>query len=377
AERLQGAQFVNVFDHSAATTRGWSAGMAQSEDLLIMAQRIMGAREAQAMFSAAARDQGIAGNLPETTPDFLARLERALAGSVGAATAHAMISQIVGRAVVSVEDLMAVADETAQIMEYSSRLEAKTEEQERTARQLRQANEKLTQISVQKDAFLSQISHELRTPMTSIRAFSEILREGGLTEDELGKYASIIHDEAIRLTRLLDDLLDLSVLENAQIVLNLQKGHLDEVLDRAIAAAGLAEGNLTVNRDRSSEQKMLYTDLDRLSQVFINVIANARKYCDVAQPQLEIAVSTDAKDQVIVDFIDNGPGIPADKQATIFEKFARVSEAKAGGAGLGLAICREIMTRLGGGIAYVPVQSGALFRVTIPVGEPLAVRAAQ
>ncbi len=78
-----------------------------------------------------------------------------------------MISQLAGRTSVSVEDLMAVADEAAQIMEYSTQLEAQQEELTRTARALRDANDKLTQLSVQKDAFLSQISHELRTPMTS------------------------------------------------------------------------------------------------------------------------------------------------------------------------------------------------------------------
>ena len=71
---------------------------------------------------------------------------------------------------------MAVADETAQIMEYSNQLEAKSGELTTTARKLRDANDKLTKLSIQKDAFLSQISHELRTPMTSIRAFSEILQ---------------------------------------------------------------------------------------------------------------------------------------------------------------------------------------------------------
>ncbi|HKK86172.1 MAG TPA: sensor histidine kinase, partial [Roseovarius sp.] len=274
-ERLQGAQFVNVFQHSG-TAGSWSGGLAQSEDLLIMSQRIMGATEAQALFAGAARHQGIAGLLPEPTPDFLQQLERALSGSVGAATAHAMISQIVGGATVSVEDLMAVADETAQIMEYSSRLEAKTEEQARTARQLREANEKLTQLSVQKDAFLSQISHELRTPMTSIRAFSEIMRDtNGLTEEEQNKYSSIIHDEAVRLTRLLDDLLDLSVLENAQVVLNWQAGKLSEVLDRAISAAGVSGPDFKVDRIRAEEQLELRSDLDRLAQVFINLISNA------------------------------------------------------------------------------------------------------
>ena len=368
-ERLQGAQFVNVFAHSG-TPGGWSGGMAQSEDLLIMAQRIMGAQEAQALFSAAAARQGVSGYLPEPSPDFLQELERVLAGSVGAATAHAMIAQIVGGAAVSVRDLMAVADETAQIMEYSSQLEAKSQELARTARQLRQANEKLTQLSVQKDAFLSQISHELRTPMTSIRAFSEILRDtDDLSAEEQTKYAAIIHDETLRLTRLLDDLLDLSVLENGQVRLNIQSGTLADLLDRAVRAAGGETEGFAIRRERSDEQVPLTTDLDRLAQVFINLITNARKYCDADPAVLSIRVGRSG-DQVSVDFGDNGSGIPADKQAVIFEKFSRVGENKASGAGLGLAICREIMQRLGGDIAYLPGQKGAAFRVSLPQTAP-------
>ncbi len=375
-ERLQGAQFVNVFQHSA-TAGGWSGGLAQSEDLLIMAQRIMGAAEAQRLFAGAAESQGLAGYLPEPTPDFLQQLERNLSGSVGVATAHAMISQIVGRASVSVEDLMAVADETAQIMEYSSKLEAKTEEQARTARQLREANEKLTQISVQKDGFLSQISHELRTPMTSIRAFSEILRDTeGFTETEKNKYASIILDEAIRLTRLLDDLLDLSVLENGQVVLNTQSGNLHDMIDRAVSAAGGTSTAMQIKRDPDTENVQLVTDLDRLAQVFINLISNARKYCDASKPELQIKV--ERKDHLLViDFVDNGRGIPTDLQSVIFEKFSRIGDTKAGGAGLGLAICKEIMARLGGDIAYLPGQTGAAFRATLPLNAEMSDQAAQ
>lgn len=370
-ERLQGAQFVNVFDHSG-TPGGWTGGMAQSEDLLIMAQRIMGATEAQALFAEAAKRQGLAGYLPEPSPGFLQELERELSGSVGAATAHAMISQIVGGAAVSVEDLMAVADETAQIMEYSSQLEAKSQELARTARQLRQANEKLTQLSVQKDGFLSQISHELRTPMTSIRAFSEILRDtGDLTPEEQNKYASVIHDEAVRLTRLLDDLLDLSVLENGQVVLHVQTGSLADLLDRAERAAGVQGGALRVVRDRAAEAVELTTDLDRLAQVFINLIANARKYCDGQPPVLTIRTGT-LDGQLVIDFTDNGSGIPPAQQAVIFEKFSRIGQTKAGGAGLGLAICREIMARLGGSVSYLPGQKGAAFRLTLPKTERMA-----
>ncbi|MDU8929101.1 ATP-binding protein [Alisedimentitalea sp. MJ-SS2] len=369
-ERLQGAQYVDVFQHSAGR-QSWSAGMAQSEDLLIMAQRIMGPEEAQALFHREAQRQGIAGYLPDPSPDFLNVLERELSGSVGAATAHAMVGQIVGGASVTVEDLMAVADETAQMMEHSSQLEAKSAEIARAARQLREANEKLTQLSVQKDGFLSQISHELRTPMTSIRSFSEILRDTqDLTGEETGRYASIIHDEAVRLTRLLDDLLDLSVLENGQVSMNVAHGSLGDVIDHAIAAAGGAQG-LRIRRNRDAEALMIQTDLDRLAQVFINLIANAQKYCDAERPELRISVNRRGG-RSSVDFVDNGSGIPRDAQDLVFEKFARVSDQKAGGAGLGLAICREIMTRLGGEIVYLPGQGGAAFRVVLPQRASLA-----
>ncbi|MCC5975378.1 MAG: sodium:solute symporter, partial [Rubellimicrobium sp.] len=370
-ERLQGAQFVNALDHSAGA-RPWARSAAEAEDLLTMAQRIIGAPEAQALFRREAEAQGKSGWLPDVTPDFIARLERQLSGSVGAATAHAMVSQLAKGAAISVEDLIAVADEAAQIMEYSSQLEAKSAELERTARQLRDANEKLTQLSIQKDAFLSQISHELRTPMTSIRAFSEILGEADLGEDERIRYAAIIQTEAMRLTRLLDDLLDLSVLENGNVTLSRQSGNLAMLLDRAVTAAGLREGGLRVIRRRSDEDLLLETDLDRLSQVFINIIANAQKYCDAEQPELRIELNR-VSGVPVLDFIDNGSGIGPEDQQLIFEKFSRLTDhAKAGGAGLGLAICREIMARLGGGISYLPAQGGAAFRVTLPGAEAQA-----
>ena len=373
-ERLQGAQIVNVFEHTLGE-RGWARGNAPAEDLLMMAQRILGADQAQALFHAAAEDQGKAGYLPETTPAFLARLERELAGSVGSATAHAMVAQIAGGSNVLVEDLMRVADEAQQILEYSSQLEAKSAELARTARQLQQANAKLTDLSHQKDAFLSQISHELRTPMTSIRAFSEILREGGLPPADQERFSGVIHDEAIRLTRLLDDLLDLSALENASVRLNLSTVALSDLLDRAEAASGVLEGKggLTVHRDRLAEAGlMLRSDADRLVQVFVNLMGNARKYCDAPHPELTVRTArTDSG--LHVDFVDNGSGIPEKDREIIFEKFSRLSDTSAaGGTGLGLAICREIMIRLGGDIAYLPGQGGAGFRLRLPLVAPEA-----
>ncbi len=373
-ERVQSAQFVNAFDHDrsedSSGTRGWAleASENDAEDLLAMSQRTLGPVEAQLFFEREAHGQGRDGFLPDPTPDFLDRLERELAGSVGAATAHAMIIQIVGGRLVTVDDLMAVASETAQIMEHSAQLEAKSEELARTARQLRDANEMLQKLSVQKDSFLSQISHELRTPMTSIRAFSEILMDDEVTSDEQVRYARIIHDESIRLTRLLDDLLDLSVLENGQVNLDIQPGNLADLIDRALLASNsvLPERVFQIHRRGLDNPIALNTDIGRLTQVFINILTNSRKYCDATAPEMRISVRRRAG-RVTVDFIDNGSGIPKKSQALIFEKFARLTDThQAGGAGLGLAICREIMHNLGGDIAYVPGQGGAAFRVTFP-----------
>ena len=364
-ERLQGAAFVNVFDGGDAGPRPWTRGRAEPEALLVMTQRILG-DAALGLFASEAKAQGKEGYLPDATPEFVELLERRLAGSVGAATAHAMISELVGRDRVSVEDLMAVANEAAQIMEYSVRLEAQQVELARTAGALREANEKLMQVSVQKDAFLSQISHELRTPMTSIRAFSELLMEGDAPAQTVSAQAGIIHTEAIRLTRLLDDLLDLSVLENGSVQLDLGLANLGGMLDRAMAAAGV-DREMAVERNAVAEDVFLRTDADRLVQVFINLMSNARKYCDAATPKLRIVVRQKAG-RVMIDFIDNGTALPKAVQGVIFEKFARLTDpARAGGAGLGLAICREVMANLGGSIGYLPGQGGPAFRVTVPL----------
>jgi Na+/proline symporter/signal transduction histidine kinase len=366
-ERLQGAQFVDVFDHSAGPG-GWLGSVAQAEDLLIMSQRILGPEEAQAFFHRECVGQGGPGPLPEPTPRFLEALEKELSASIGSAAAHAMIGQIVGGASVSVDDLLAVADESAQMLEYSARLEAQSQELQLTARKLRETNEQLTELSRQKDEFLSQVSHELRTPMTSVRAFSEILRDTpDLATEDQRRYVSIIHDEAQRLTRLLNDLLDLSVLENGQVSLNLSEGRLSEVLDHSvIAALAGADTQVEIRRDRGREGLLLNTDLDRLAQVFINLIANAEKYCKAKHPVLKIDVFS-LGDVVCIDFVDNGAGVPIEKRKVIFEKFSRVTPERAGGSGLGLAISREIMLRLGGDITYVAGHTGARFRVMLPL----------
>ena len=216
-ERLQATHFVDVFRRAPSGPQVTLGRTATSEDLFTLAQRILGATTAHRLFAEEAFRQGKTQGLPDPVPAFIEALERQLSGSVGSASAHAMINQVAGGATLSVDDLMNIADETAEILEYSQKLETQSKELADTAAQLRAANARLQALSDQKDAFLSQVSHELRTPMTSIRSFTEILENTeDLEETEAQRFIGIIGQESARLTRILDEILDLSFLESGK-----------------------------------------------------------------------------------------------------------------------------------------------------------------
>lgn len=367
-EQLQATQYIHVFDSS--TTSSTLARQTSIEELHILSQRILGHETTQKVFTEAAKSQlKHSGQLPDATNSFIGQLEREFAGSVGAATAHAMIGQIASGEAISVEDLIAVADETAQIMEYSARLEEQSNELEKTAEQLRLANSKLRELGEQKDAFLSQVSHELRTPMTSIRAFAEILRDDrNIDKSQLSHFSSIIHDESIRLTYLLDEILDLSFLEHGKIQLKLTKTSFARVFERAMNATQTLreQSGAEVTMSPVLETLELETDADRLSQVLINLISNAIKHC--GKPKPEINFNCELFEHTIqIEVSDNGFGISSENTELIFQKFAKLSsEQGAGSAGLGLPISREIVRNLGGKLLYVGNNPGAVFHIILP-----------
>ena len=366
-ERLQAQKFINVFGQKSNITPVGDG--VTPEDLFILAQRILGRKDAQILFDKFSKKQG-RNDLPEITFELMETLEQKFAGSVGAATAHSMITQAVGNQSITVEDLIAVADETVQVIEYSARLEEQSKELTKAAAELRIANNKLTELSTQKDEFLSHVSHELRTPMTSIRSFSEILQSNKkLDKDQLKYFSTIINDESKRLTRLLDEILDLSFLESGQVKLNISTLRLNEILRTALKSTQqtIANSNALLEFNEDFTNTEIQTDPDRLSQVFINLITNAFKYNDNNQPTLKISCEIKGA-FLLVSFQDNGPGIPKTEHTIIFEKFTRLSNTEnTNGVGLGLAISQEIMKNLRGSISCLESKIGANFQVQIPL----------
>mgnify|MGYP006220956719 CR=1 FL=1 len=152
---------------------------------------------------------------------------------------------------------------------------------------------RLIQLGEQRDTFLSQVSHELRTPMTSIRSFSEILRDSDGNDDaQRTRFASIINDESIRLTKLLDEILELSFLESGRVRMEISSLSLGDVIDRAILATTSlsSDANARITKALHQPDIRIETDGDRLAQALINLLTNAIRHNDKSVP--EVLVST-------------------------------------------------------------------------------------
>jgi Na+/proline symporter/signal transduction histidine kinase len=374
-ERLQSTLFVDVFRTPDNDTSRFVNRSATRYDLNMLAQRILGPEEAFLLFQDAEHRHGLKRDQSLADDSFISELERKLAGSIGAASARSMISQVVIGETISLYELMKIADETQRIREYSHRLEEKSRQLEAAAGQLRDANNQLTLLDSQKDDFLSQVSHEVRTPMTSIRSLSEILLETpDIQRQQAQRFLHIIHEESIRMTRLLDGILDLSLLESGQEAWPLAPIDPEAALDKAIdICQGLASNSslLLLNGERAT-RVWVDADSDRLSQVFINLISNAIKYNNSDTPYVRVTSKVyDGGYEVLVE--DNGPGIRTDERQKIFLKFSRgwaQTQSGTQGAGLGLTISWQIMRHLGGTLELMPdTGCGACFRVRMAVGE--------
>ncbi|MEM9144751.1 MAG: sensor histidine kinase [Pseudomonadota bacterium] len=368
-ELVQSAEFVDVFRTPGPEARPLIRREAAAEDLFILAQRILGAEPARRLFEDMARAQGRERGLPVPTDEVIARLERELAGSVGAASSHAMVSRASGSEVVSLTELIDIADETQRLISTSARLAEKTSELERTAAELREANTRLRALDAQKDDFLSQVSHELRTPMTSIRSFSEILLDPDLDATSRTRFVGIIHEESMRLTRLLDEILDINRLESGVMDLPLAVIDAEEAVIGAVRtlAPAAAEAGVVLLPHRPLSGQKLWASPDRLRQVLINLISNAIKYNESPEPQVEIAWHVDGK-SLCIDVIDNGGGVSHAEAEEVFSKFVRGRRSAGNqGAGLGLPISRIAMRRMGGDLTVIfREDQTSFFRVRVP-----------
>jgi two-component system OmpR family sensor kinase len=216
--------------------------------------------------------------------------------------------------------------------------------------------------------FLADASHELRTPLTSIRGYAELFRRGADERPEdLAKAMRAIEDEAARMSLLVEDLLLLARLDDAR-PLERQPVMLDDLVERAIEAARAADTGRLIQFEFEERPVVVEGDEVRLRQVIDNLLANVRQHTPVdASAYVSLR---GAADQVILTVEDTGPGIAGADRELVFGRFTRPDDGRGreqGGAGLGLAIARSIVTAHGGVISVVSANPhGAIFEVRLP-----------
>ena len=270
---------------------------------------------------------------------------------------------------------MLILDELSQLLRYSHQLEEQSQALQATTQELRRANESLRELDHLKDEFVATVSHELRTPLTSIRSFAEILHDNpDLEAPRRGEFLGIIIAESERLTRLINDVLDLAKIGSGTMDWNMAEVDLAALVRDAVAATRrlFADRGIELRLDIAADLPPVRGDRDRLAQIVINLLSNAAKFAPADTGIVRVALAGDAAAQR-VSVTDNGAGIAAEDQEVIFDRFRQVGDTltrKPGGTGLGLAICRMIADHHGGTIAVASAPGkGAAFTLTLPVAQ--------
>lgn len=225
-----------------------------------------------------------------------------------------------------------------------------------------------TETERMRNAILSSVSHDLRTPLATITGAASSLLEGQERLDATARedLERAIYEEANRLDRLVKNLLDMMRLEAGAVRLQREWHPLDEVVGAALARL---EGRLRGHAVKTvfpPDLPLLLVDGVLIEQVLINLLENAAKYAPVGST-IDLAAST-TENTVLVEISDRGPGLPPGEEQQIFDKFYRAGPAREGGVGLGLTICRGIIEAHGGRIwAENRTGGGAVFRFTLPL----------
>jgi signal transduction histidine kinase len=379
-EASQALLFVDVFGRTAGTGPVFWRGEAKVPDLLRLCERFLGAARAQELFSAYARDMGLgtgAAAMERIRPD--ARLvqfvETQLGGAVGSASARVLVASVVDEEVLTPDDVLRILDEASQIRAHSRELEDKSRSLEQATAELREANEQLKSLDRLKDDFMSSVTHELRTPLTSIRALAELMRDDAeMPAAQRQQFVGIIVGETERLSRLVNQVLDMAKIESGHAEWHTSEVDLRELLRQAASTtAELFHERAAELELKLPEQTVtVQTDPDRVMQVVLNLLSNAAKFVPRAGGHVGLSLHTDAQG-IRVEVHDNGPGVPVEQQALIFEKFRQGGDAlnRPQGTGLGLPISRQIIERLGGRLWLAKSsEGGALFAFFLPWQAP-------
>lgn len=296
--------------------------------------------------------------------------ENLLTGHIGTASARILISSVVKEEKITLPEVLKILEESKENIIINKKLTETSNELMEISDKLKNANESLIKKDKQKDEFLDTVTHELRTPITAIRAASEILHDDDEIPDELKKqFLQNIISESDRLNRLIDKILDLEKFETGKQTIHPTYNNLVGTIEHAIEPLQqLIRNKKIAVHIESKDLVMAFYDEDRIVQVITNLLSNAIKFCPESEGLITIQVFE--KDDFIHTLVqDNGKGINPNDFEAIFDKFYQSTNQnikKPVGSGLGLAICKQIIEHHKGKIWAQPSVKGACIVFTLP-----------
>lgn len=366
--------FVNIDKYIDGQDAELFKREAKMNDLRLLLYRYLSEVRTDSLFEEYEQSTGITlKNQKIAQADFINFAETHLAGAIGAASARLVMNSVVKEEAISLDEIMRVLDQTREAVEHSRVMEAKNTELNTLAEQLTDANEQLKNLDRLKADFITTVTHELRTPVTSIRSMSKIILDYAdeMTLDQRNDYLRILVSESERISRLINQVLDLEKIQSEAAPMRRERVDMARILRNATASIAqlFAERRIEVSMNITDKPCLVRGDRDRLMQVVVNLLSNAQKFCPPENGRVETTLIIE-NGFLELRVQDNGPGIPTETQAMIFEKFTQVHSPETGkpkGTGLGLFITKNIIEQHGGDI-YVKSEEGqgACFIVRLP-----------
>lgn len=373
-ERNYGEMFVNSekLVEMKETAYVWK-GEAYVEDIYGLLTKFIGAPRAEKALRVFQKRYQV--NPEEKLADarFINFSERLLTGAVGSASAKILIGNVAKEKPVSLIEVLKILEENKEAISVNKSLQEQSKKLIKLTEELKEANQELQLQDKLKDDFLDTVAHELKTPITSIQASGEILMEDDEMPDEIrAQFLQNILNDTQRLTLLINDILNLEKLSSGREEVRLQSTSLNELIDQALQGIESICQRREIKIIKNYQLPNLAVDADKMMQVFTNILSNSLKYIDNTTGMIEVK-SKETEDKWIIDFKDNGKGIPDEDIKHIFKKFYQSQQQtlkKPEGSGFGLAICKQIVTLHGGDIyAIEGLKNETCIRIELPKRE--------
>ena len=347
-------------------------GTAYISDIQKVLQRFLGEERTKRAMTIFNLKYNIDKNITTADARFIKFAENLLTGHIGTASAKILISSVVKEDKISLTEVLRILEESKENIIINKKLTDTSNELKKISIQLKNANQELVNKDIQKDEFLDTVTHELRTPITAIRAASEILHDDDEIPEELRKQFLLnIISESDRLNRLIDKILDLEKFETGKQKIYLSKNNISKTVEKTLISLNqlIKNKKISIEFGESSKEIKAFYDEERIIQVVYNLLSNAIKFSSETNGKISIKIA-EKKEVVEVRIHNNGKGIKEEDFEAIFDKFYQSRNQnvkKPIGSGLGLAICKQIIEHHKGKIWADDTEiNGATFIFTLP-----------